>query len=220
MNDASAGYTIQYDEHSLVREQLAEYAAELATGATGGPVPRGLAAHLERCRQCRQWYAEVVPLAGDVYSGAIEAAPGYPVFDLGFLKPARRPALLRTAISSIGSLVIELPVTLLATLRSQPLAGALRGASLFSERIQEVERINIAVTVEIVGRRQDFASLRVDCELLSREPDDQAGALVLLRSRDLTREAVTGAAGSVVFSEVPLAALPEARIEVIPDYKP
>lgn len=207
--------------HQLVRDLLVEYLAEQQLGASVAPLPAAVAEHLARCEACSEWLAELEELSDVAFGDQLPAAPAYPTPDLSFLGPASSEPMLPRALLELDRFVVSFPHSFLTTLNQPSVAGALRGQFVFRQRFELEQAPGVVVTVEVMGRNSDVAaSLCVDCELLGRDPLEQAGSRVVVRTRDGEWRGTTDDTGSVRFEGVPLAMLPDARIEIEPDVPP
>ena len=203
----------------LVRELLPEYATAEALGQAPEDLYPGVAAHLSRCLMCRAELNELRELILAAYTGRIEPAAAYPEADLSFL-PRREPAAQAPEqawrIDDLGRLVVSFSQALLSALRQPALAGAARGALLYTYALGPAalpdREVRIEVFVEDAGR--DLGFVRVGVEHLSRDPLDQPPNQVVLRAGDVAWHGETDESGYAAFESVPLALLPQLEVEI------
>jgi hypothetical protein len=117
-----------------------------------------------------------------------------------------------------GSLVLELSEVLRTVPHYVGQTRALRGQLLWRGVREPTVAQNMHVTIEVCAdeTRQGIGSIRVDIDVPSRDPLDQAGSHVTLRADDFVQRHETDELGSVTFSSVPLELIRQLRIEIAP----
>lgn len=223
--DTTAGIPEETERaHRPIRERLPDYATAIALGDSARAAYPEIAAHLAGCAACRAALDELLELTVPAYTGAVETAPAYPRADLSFLRPpAVAPAAARERtrpwlIDEAGRLVVIFSQALLDALRQPTLAGATRGRLLYHYVQEQGAPADVEVTIEIFAEdaAREAGRVRVCVELPGRDPLDQAGSLVVLRAGDFARHGETDETSQIDFAPVPLALLPDLRVEITP----
>lgn len=198
-------------------------AAQIAGEAYQREFPQ-VAQHLDQCVDCAEAYAALYELALAEQAGALPVA-GDARPDLSFLAPAPPPAerLRGALVHSAERLALQLDALLLPLLR--PAAPALAVRAPADERFGEtllaldpeeqpgLETFPLGLTVYRDAQQPDFCLLEVLVQPPDREWPALAGMTVTLDGLAPPRSAQTDAWGLAVFEDVPIAALPDLRIE-------
>src|SRR5689334_13651750 len=161
----------------LFREALPAYAAALAIGADAAARAPDVAAHLAACPDCSAELNELLELVGPAYAGELTPAASYPVADLTFLEaPMQRTQPIAPVWRfDAGRLAIHFSAALLATMRQQPLAGAVRAtrSQLIFRYTQEpgsVHDLDVSIEVYAEDAAQQQGRVRVGVDVASRGP--------------------------------------------------
>ena len=209
------------DAHQAIRELLPIYAMEAALGGVPEIRYADVAAHLARCATCRADLDELQELTNLAYTGQIEAARYYPPVDLSFMHlpaaPLNSPQQ-SWLIDALGHLIVVFSDALLKALRQPTLAGATRGQLLY-RYVQEpgsVQDLDVTIEAFVEDAASRLGRIRVGVDVPSRGPFDQAGSQVVLHAGETTWQDETDEVGCVDFAPIPLEALPQLRVEVIP----
>jgi hypothetical protein len=203
-------------------EELLVYAATIAAGARATYASE-LSAHLAGCPDCAANLRELLELVRPAYAGELEPAGHYPAADLTFLETPMQPSQPTAPIWRLdaGRLEIRLSDALLAGMKQQPIAGALRAArgQLIYRYTQEPGSLgDLAVSVEVYAEdaAQHRGRVRVGVDVTSRGPLEQNGSLVTLYLGETNWQAATDETGCVDFAPIPLEDLPSLRVEITP----
>jgi hypothetical protein len=216
------------DAHERLRNMLPAYAI---LRMQGEPDPREwqpLIQHLATCPACRDELDELLLLLSETATGADEAEPDIPAFDLSALPPfsrhegrARQPAPLRLAAPSAREVLIDLGSTLLQAMSRPQLAGAFRqngtgAAGEFHHQISvgPPDPIDVGLDVALSDQQRSLYRLQVTV-MAAGDPFDQGGHAVTLRYEGHSAAAVTDERGCVVFGGVPHEALSRLQISVL-----
>jgi hypothetical protein len=201
-----------------VRDRLPAYLTAEALRQQLQAVDPDVATHLAGCASCRAELEELRELMTAAYTGTIEPAANYPQPDLVFL-PARTtaPAAYQPwRFDEWGRLIISFSQALLDSLHRPALIGAARGQMLYSYTLAPQAAPNLDVSIEVftADARRDLGFVRVNVEALDREPFAQEPSAVMLHAAGATWHGTTDETGCVAFESIPLAALPDLRIEI------
>jgi hypothetical protein len=208
-----------WPDHPLA-ERLPEYAAALALGLAPAEQYADIAAHLRECAACQADLDDLLEVIEPAYAEGLEPAGIYPPPRLWFLEDTVEQTIMpgRPWRLDAGRLLIAFSDKLLATLRQPALAGAARGRLLY-RYIQEpgsVADLDVAIEVYAEDAAQHQGRVRVSVDVPSRGPLDQVGSRVVLHAGEVQLQGETDESGAIDFAPVPLAALPQLRVEIIP----
>jgi len=202
-----------------IRAALPGYAAAIALGQAPQTRYPHVAACLKSCSTCRAELEALLDLVMPAYAGQVVPIASHPQFDLSFLRSqATRAVEARQSwfIDSLRRLVVEFSEALLESLRQPALVQAARGQIHYHYIPQPAPPDNLGLTIDVFADDDapDQGNVQVLIDMPGRDPLDQAGIRVTLRVGDLVWEGETGPSGSVTFTAVPLALLPQLRVEV------
>jgi hypothetical protein len=202
-----------------IRAALPEYAAAIALGQAAPTRYPHVAACLKNCSACRAELETLLDLAMPVYTGQVVPVASHRQFNLSFLpSQATRAVEARQSwfIDSLRRLVVEFSEALLDSMRQPALVQAARGQLHYHYTPQPAPPDNLGLTIDVFADDDapDQGNVQVLLDVPGRDPLDQAGIRVTLRVGDLVWEGATSPSGSVTFTAVPLALLPQLRVEV------
>lgn len=208
------------ETHQAMCEQLYVYAAAQALGHATQAAAEAVE-HLAQCAICHADVQDLLELVASAYAGQPEPAAEYPLFDLSFLTPMATMIESKQHpwfVDQLGRLVVTFSDALLATMRQPSVAGATRGQLVYRYTQDPTSMHNLGVTVEVFAEDQDhrFGRVQILIDVASSDPFDQAGSQVVLRAGETTWAGETDEVGYVDFKAVPLAVLPQMRIEILP----
>jgi hypothetical protein len=215
-----AGTVGELSQH--ISEQLPVYATAIVFGSAGEMQYPAVARHIAACATCQAELDQLVELLRSAFDGQLEPAERYPHADLTFLEmPMQKPqpALPLWQLDA-GRLVIRFPDLLHVPARQQ-LAGLARGGSgqliyRYRQEPGSVADLDVSIEVYADDAAQTQGRVRVGVDVPSRGPLDQTGSLVTLHAGDANWQGETDESGCVDFAHVPLAALPQLRVEITP----
>ena len=199
-----------------MHKQLPELAAALARGDAQANRYEEIAGHVRGCVECQVELDDILEMIEPVYAAGLEPAAANPSPDLHFLPadaPPARPWRLHA-----GRLIVSFSQALLDVLRQPALARAARGLLLYryTQEPGSVADMDVAIEVYAEDPSAQLGRVRVSVDIPSRSPLDQTGSLVVLRAGDLCLQSATDESGTVDFAPVPLAMLPQLRVEIAP----
>jgi hypothetical protein len=202
-----------------MRTALPGYAAAIALGQAAPTHYPYVAACLKSCPACRAELEALLELVMPAYTGQVVPVASQPQFELSFLpSQAARAVEVRQSwyIDSLRRLVVEFSQALLESIQQPAVAQAARGQLHYHYTPQPAPPDNLGLTIDVFAddNAPDQGNVQVLIDVPGRDPLDQAGIRVTLRVGDLVWEGATGPSGSVTFTAVPLALLPQLRVEV------
>jgi hypothetical protein len=191
-------------------ERLSEYVSAQALGAAPERLsPELRAAANQAWREDRE---ELLALVEAAFGGGVPPASA-PAPDLSFLRRGQR-----SMNETLGQKVIQFSDALIASLRPQALVGATRGQLVLRYVQDPTTTAELGVTIEVYAEdtARTVGRVRVGVDLPGRDPLDMAGSQVVLRADGAEWRSETDETGGVDFTPVPLTALPNLRVEIMP----
>lgn len=226
------------DAHERLRGMLPAYAIVRLQGAPDSFAWQPLISHLATCASCREELDELLLLLRETATGAADAEPDMPSFDLSALPPfnrrggpqeearpllASQPAPPHPAGPTPRELHLNLGATLLQAMRRPQLAGAFRqngagapgapGELHHQLSVGAPDPIDIGLDVALSDPQRSLYRLQVTV-VATGDPFEQAGHTVTLSYEGRSAAAITDQRGCVVFSGVPHEALGRLQLSV------
>lgn len=223
LQQKSHGPTTRMPGHPM-RDQLPDLAAVLARGGVPGEALTEMIAHVRGCAECQVELDDLLEMLELIYAGGLDRTDAHPGPDLSFLRPAPAREYTPTMPWQVNAdrLTISFSDMLLQTIRQPALAGSARGQLLYryTQEPGSVADLHVAIEIFAEDTARGAGRVRVSVDVPSRGPLDQSGSRVLLHAGDLNLAGDTDESGTVDFVPVPLAALPELRVEIAPSEAP
>jgi hypothetical protein len=201
-------------------EQLAEYAAALASGHATTEGFATLTAHLAECAECQVEIDDLLELLEPIFAdGDLEISPAT-LADRSFLevKVNQVTAPEQDWLLDAGRLLVFFSDALLRRANAPAFAGRARGQLLYryTQEPGSVDDLEVAIEVYAEDATVHEGRVRVSVDVPSRGPLDQTGSTVILHAGDAQWQGETDESGQIDFAPVPLAALPQMRVEIAP----
>jgi hypothetical protein len=209
------------DSYQHCLEKLDDYvAAQLAGGDYMSLYP-DVALHLDSCLECAEVYERAYELELALIENRLPQPDRMPAPDLSFLGPERaRPTLLellRVAIHQTSrKLTLQFSADLLALLQSSPVPSFKQRDDLLWQLQPDQLPASLPITVSAYRNAADEASCVVEISVKppGRSWPELADMQVTLSISNAVYEKRTDPWGVVAFEAIPIAALPQMKIEV------